>query len=144
MRKHRDVEFEDFHIRIPKEVKDAYMKLCKKHKTTSCHLTYTFMKMVIQGEKMGVVDLGAKNPLVIQMISNFRGAPRGRNKYRLPAGPWDPLSRALFCGHLHHRDDFQGKIGWCSRCGRYVTPTICQGCVEDERDAPADFITAGP
>lgn len=141
MRVHKDVEFEDFHVRIVKDVKDDFMALCKKHKTTSCHLIYALMKMAVQGEKMGVVDLGAKNPLIIQMISNFQGAPRGRNKYQLPAGPWDPLSRALFCAHLSQKEWSPGHLGWCRRVGRWVTPTICQGCVEDKKDAPADFIT---
>ncbi len=139
MRKHRDIEFKQLHVRIPKDVADQFLDMCRRHKTTSCHMIYTLMKMTVKGEKMGVVDLGAKNPVVIQMISNFGGAPRGKKKYELLPIPYGHMEEALRCDHLRHREFEVGRLGWCSKCGRYVTPSNCLGCVERGKKGPPQF-----
>lgn len=139
MKKHKDIEFSQVHVRIPKDVADKFMDVCKRHKTTSCHLIYTLMKMTVKGEKMGVVDLGAKNPVIVQLISNFGGAPRGKNKYLLPILPFGPLEDALRCDHLHQKEWAEGRFGWCSACGRWVTPANCVSCIERKSKLPPRF-----
>ena len=139
MNKHRDIEFSDVHVRVPKDVADKFMDVVKKHKTTSCHLVYTLMKATIKGDESGMVDLGAKNPLIVQMNSFFGGAPRGRNKYAVFPIPFGPLEEALRCDYLHQKEWSEGRFGWCSRCGRWVTPNNCLGCVERGKKLPPQF-----
>ena len=139
MRTHQDIEFSQVHVRIPKDVADKFMSICKKHKTTSCHVIYTLMKSMIKGDETGVIDLAAKNPLIVQMISHFGGAPRGAKKYDLIPIPYGHMEKALRCDHLHHREFEVGRLGWCSKCSRMVTPNNCLGCVERGKKAPPSF-----
>ncbi|MBA7704493.1 hypothetical protein ES703_113305 [subsurface metagenome] len=139
MNSHRDVEFMDVHVRVPKDVGKKFMGVVRKHKTTSCHLIYTVMKAIIKGDETGMVDLAAKNPLIVHMTSIFGGAPRGSRKYDLIPIPYGNLEEALRCDHLRHREFEVGRLGWCSKCGRYVTPSNCLGCVERGKKGPPQF-----
>jgi len=127
MKVHSDVVFREIHWRIPAEVADRFAEVAKKHKTTTCHIGYTFMKAVNKGDETGLVDFAAKNPLIIQMISLFGGKPRGRNKYNLLLAA-DQLSQVVSCSQLIHKDWNEGKLGWCEQNRRWVTVQICQTC----------------
>lgn len=128
MRTHKDVEFTELHVRIPKDVADAFKKVYTKHKTTSCHLLYTLIKATVKGDETGMIDLSAKNPLIVNMVSFFGGRPRGRRKWDLKPLLVDPLSRAVSCENLRHKEWNPGRLGWCRSRKRWVTPLICEGC----------------
>lgn len=128
MKAHKDVEFAQVHVRVPKKVAEAFLAVCKKHKTTSCHLLYTLMKATVKGDEIGVVELGAKNPFMVNVISFFGGRPRGAHKYDLTPLLGDPLSRAVSCENLRHKEWNVGRLGWCRSLKRWVTPLICEGC----------------
>lgn len=132
MNRHRDVEFVDVHVRVPKSVADGFKAVYTKHKTTSCHLLYTLMKATIKGDEVGMVDLGAKNPLVVNMMSFFGGRPRGRNKYVLEKVLAGPLSEATDCRWLRHKEWNRGRLGWCRQFRRWVTPARCVSCVSKQ------------
>lgn len=83
MKVHKDVEFFRTTVRVPKVLWKQFLGVCEKHKTTTCHVLYTLMKATVKGDETGLVDLAAKNPLIVQMQSFFGARPRGRGKYRL-------------------------------------------------------------
>ena len=78
---HNDIEWKDFHVRLPKESVDKFQAVCKKHKTTTCNVILHLMNATVKGDEMGVIDLASSNPLVIQMVSFFGARPRGHGKY---------------------------------------------------------------
>ena len=129
MKVHRDVKFKDVHVRVPAEIAEGFKAVCKNHKTTTCHVLYTLMKATIKGDKSGMIDLAAKNPLIINMMSFFSAKPRGHGKYVFAAFAADGLSEVTRCPHLIHKDWNFGRLGWCNECHRWVTPEVCLGCM---------------
>ena len=130
MNKHRDIKFVKMTFRVPKEFRDGFMGMVDDHKTTSCHVFVTTGRALIKGSELGVVDLAAKNPLIIQMQSFFGARPRGHGKYKFYSEKLDPLTGAVRCRYLRHHDWNVGRLGWCRDIKMWVTPDICLTCVK--------------
>jgi len=92
MKAHRDVEFENFTVRLPKELCSRFKEVCRRHNTTTCQVIHSLIQVFLEGEKRGVVNLATPNPVVIQLVNYFGGAPRGRKKWELPRV--EPLDRS--------------------------------------------------
>jgi len=78
---HRDVEFENFTVRIPKAKAARFREICRQHNTTTCHLILTLMDAVEEGVKTGLVKIGGANPVAIQVVTMVNARPRGHEKY---------------------------------------------------------------
>ena len=129
MNKHKDVKLVRVTFLTTEEVRDKVEAVCDRHKTTSCHVYYTFQKALIKGDETGMIDLAAKNPLIINMLSFFGGRPRGHRKWDLSPLLGDRLSKVVMCPHLVHEKWNVGRLGWCTYFKRWVTPRICEACV---------------
>jgi len=58
-------------------------EVCRKHKTTTCHVLQALIEAAIKGEELGAVDLSklaAPNPVIIQVNQTFLGKPRSALK----------------------------------------------------------------
>jgi hypothetical protein len=126
---HKDVEFAELHVRLPKEKVEAFKQFCESHNSTTCHMVLTMIDAYTEGVKKGLIVIGGANPAIVHLQQFFNARPRGRGKYDVEALAADPLREILFCDHLHHRDNALGQLGWCTECKRWVTPAICQSCV---------------
>lgn len=85
MNKHKDVEFKDFHVRLPKAEVESFEKVCERHKTTTCSLIFALMQAAVKGEETGIVDVSTANPLIVQVNHFFAALPRGHGKYDVAA-----------------------------------------------------------
>lgn len=66
-------------IYVPVDLWPRFNEICKKHKTTTCHLLKSLIESVIRGEETGSVDLrriGSPNPVIINVSHVFLGRPR--------------------------------------------------------------------
>jgi hypothetical protein len=127
MRVHRDVEFVQLKVRVPRDVKDGFLAVCKKHHATACHVIYVLMKATVKGDEVGVLDLSMKNPFIVQMQHYFPARPRGHGKYDVAEMgtivPSDPRVYCAFCG------GFSGGLVFCQRYGSDWLPSSrCEGC----------------
>ncbi len=135
MNKHKDVKLVRISWLVPEETRDKFYAVCAKHKTTTCHVGYTLMKAAIKGDETGMIDLAAKNPLIVNMLSFFNGRPRGRRKWDLAPFVGDRLTQAVTCIYLDHKDWNKGRLGWCRDLKKWVTPDVCTICVKPDRDS---------
>ena len=129
LRVHGDVDWRQFHVRLPAELVERFQAVCKKHKTTTCGLIHSLMVACVVGDEKGDVQIGASNPLTINLVEAFNALPRGHGKYDLSALAVDPLTAVARCPHLDHRDWVSGRLGWCRDVKRWVTLELCAGCV---------------
>jgi len=53
-----------------------FQGLCKRHHTTTCHLLDVLIEAALKGDETGMVNLGAANPLVVNVSHVFLGVPR--------------------------------------------------------------------
>jgi hypothetical protein len=127
MRVHKDVEMVQLNVDLPREVRAAFVEVCHRHHTTSCHVLYSLIKAFIEGEKRGLVDLSTKNPVTVQVVNLFAARPRGHGKYYTtsilgPGGP-EPAVLCLWC------DGFREGEVFCQRYGAgWVQASQCAAC----------------
>lgn len=72
-------EYQRTSMHFKKDSWEAFNKLCKKHKTTTCHVLNTLMEGVVEGAKVKDIDLPkilSPNPVIINMTHVFTGRPR--------------------------------------------------------------------
>jgi len=81
LNKHKDVEFENFTVRLPKAICESFRQVCKKRNTTTCHVVLSVLTSIVEGEKQGVVNIATHNPLIIHVNTLVAARPRGRGKY---------------------------------------------------------------
>jgi len=58
-------------------------EVCRRHKTTSCHVLQALIEAVVKAEEVGAVDLSklaAPNPVIINISQTFLGKPRSAVK----------------------------------------------------------------
>jgi hypothetical protein len=79
MKVHRNIEFSRTTIAIPSEKLGAFKDLCRKHHTTTCAVINAVVDSMLTWK---TVSLTSPNPITIQLIQEFGGKPRSRNKYR--------------------------------------------------------------
>ena len=139
MRVHQDIDWKTFNVRLPKKKVDAFKDYCKRHNTTTCHMILAIMDMCLTADEVGHAALGSANPVVFTLQQFFNAKPRGKRKYDLQPIPFGPLEDALSCNHLRQKEWVEGRLGWCSRCGRWVTPGNCVSCVERGSKLPPRF-----
>lgn len=98
MRVHRDVEWARLSVRLPKKMVDEFKALAKRHNTTTCQLIHSLLTSLIEGEKRGIVTIGSQNPIVINLVNVFGGAPRGHKKWSLRGLAGFEPPRCFICG----------------------------------------------
>jgi len=58
-------------------------EVCRKHKTTTCHVLQVLIEAVVKSEEVGAVDLSkltTPNPIIINVNQTFLGKPRSALK----------------------------------------------------------------
>jgi len=136
---HKDVEFAELHVRLPKEKVEGFKAFCKRHNSTTCHMVLSMIDSYLEGDKRGLIVVGSPNPAIVHLQQFFNARPRGKRKYDVAPIPFGPLEDALRCDHLHQKEWAEGRFGWCSVCGRWVTPANCVSCVERGKRLPPRF-----
>jgi len=111
-------------IQVRRDQWEPFKALCKRHKTTTCHLLGALIDAALKGDELGVVTVGAPNPAVIQVTHNFIGAPRSKWKFPLPV-PF--VGRVPVCESAYRVHAQNGTIA-CSRWGRGVSAAECERC----------------
>lgn len=126
LKRHRDLEWVNLTIRVPKAMAERFKAACKSHNTTTCLVISSIIEAVLKGQDMGVVDLArlvGPNPLVVTMHEYFMGRPRGH--YRVPVSGElfpSPRGRCPECGSsdvYEQKDPFgsEFRTGRCKKCG---------------------------
>jgi len=88
-------------IQVKKDSWEKFEDLCKRHKTTTCHVVNTLAEGIVDGEKSGNVSLPkilSPNPIVINLTHNFIGQPR--SSWKVDVTESFPLTspHCLVCG----------------------------------------------
>jgi len=127
MKVHRDVEFEHFHVRLPRAKVEEFKEFCRRHNTTTCHMILAMIDAYIEGDKRGLIQIGSTNPAVVHLQQFFASKPRGHGKYDLAglgaAAPSAPQVYCVFCG------GFSGSLVHCNRHGpNWIQIGRCVGC----------------
>ena len=127
MRVHRDVEFAQLNVDLPRALKDAFVEACRRHHTTTCHVIYCLVKAFVEGERRGLVDLSTKNPVVVQVVNLFGARPRGRGKYDFGMAGLEAASPVgVMCFYL---GGFVGGEVYCQWLGgSWVSMDRCAEC----------------
>jgi hypothetical protein len=127
MKVHRDVKMAQLNVDLPKDLRDAFNEVCRKHHTTTCHVIYTLIKAFIEGEKRGLVDLGTHNPVTIQVVNLFGARPRGHGKYDLENLPINDITQeSVLCAYI---DGVNGSKVFCQKRGGLWLPlSVCSTC----------------
>jgi hypothetical protein len=138
MRVHKDVEMVQLNVDLPKDVRAAFVEVCHRHHTTSCHVLYSLIKAFIEGEKRGLVDLSTKNPVTVQVVNLFAAHPRGHGKYDaayMPAPvPGSPAVLCLYC------DGFREGEVFCQRYGAdWIPASKCSTCPKNRFQKKGEF-----
>ena len=126
MNKHPDVEFVRLSVRLPREKVEKFKEFCRRHKTTTCALVNALLTAVEKGDELGVVDLAASNPVIVQLQEFYASRPRGHGKYDVSHNVAEygvtPQVYCVFCG------GFSGSLVFCQRYGSNWLPSA--RCVE--------------
>jgi len=72
-------------IIVKRSLWNRFNEVCRKHKTTTCHVLQALIEAAIKGEELGAVDLSkiaAPNPVIININQTFLGKPR--SVYKVP------------------------------------------------------------
>jgi hypothetical protein len=127
MKVHRDVKMAQLNVDLPKDLRDAFNEVCRKHHTTTCHVIYTLIKAFIEGEKRGLVDLGTHNPVTIQVVNLFGARPRGHGKYDTSFGNSAISGNVgVLCLYVN---GISGNEIYCQwRGGLWVPVALCSSC----------------
>jgi len=67
-------EWSRFVVRVPKELKEKFLKVLEKHGITTCALQVEIMKRVIEADEKGFFFLGS-NPIVFASVFIQSGKP---------------------------------------------------------------------
>jgi len=76
-------------------------EVCRKHKTTTCHVLQALIEAAIKGEELGAVDLSkiaAPNPVIINVNQTFLGKPRSVYKTLLSEVIHETELPGVICG----------------------------------------------
>jgi len=122
MRVHKG-EYMRTSIHVKREAWKAFNELCKRHKTTTCHVLNTLIEGILEGAEKGNIDLPrilSPNPLIINLTHIFLGRPRSGWKAGVPVEiPHGP--HCLVCGSRKVSQtyplDGQFIEGRCLECG---------------------------
>lgn len=119
MNRHKDVEFENFTVRLPKDICRRFREVCRKRNTTTCHVIYSVLTSIVEGEKLGVVNIATHNPLVINLNTFIAAKPRGHGKYDFSDFEGIPLEpKCVLCGAPAIAEGVQyngWRFGYCER-----------------------------
>jgi hypothetical protein len=127
MKVHRDVEFEHFHVRLPRAKVEEFKEFCRRHNTTTCHMILAMIDAYIEGDKRGLIQIGSPNPAIVHLHQFFAARPRGHGKYdaaymTVPV----PGSSAVLCLYC---DGFREGEVFCQRYGAdWVPASKCSTC----------------
>jgi hypothetical protein len=138
MRVHKDVEMVQLNVDLPRDVRAAFVEVCHRHHTTSCHVLYSLIKAFIEGEKRGLVDLSTKNPVTVQVVNLFASRPRGHGKYDaarvVDARSDEAAVLCLYC------DGVRGGEVFCQRFGAvWVPASKCSACPKNRFQKKGEF-----
>jgi hypothetical protein len=127
MKVHRDVEFEHFHVRLPRAKVEEFKEFCRRHNTTTCHMILAMIDAYIEGDKRGLIQIGSTNPAIVHLQQFFASRPRGHGKYdttsMLGFEPETPRVYCVFCG------GFSGGLVFCQRYGSdWLPASRCADC----------------
>jgi hypothetical protein len=127
MRVHKDADLVVFNVKLPRELVVAFKDLCERHHTTTCHLVATFMRAALAGDKTGLVNIGAANPLIVTVQSFFGAKPRGHGKYDVAAAtPFAGSNPPVLCLYM---DGVDGDQVFCQKRGGLWLPlSVCSTC----------------
>lgn len=128
LRVHGDLVWENFTVRIPKDLASKFKEVCQKHNTTTCQLISSLVKAVIAGDERGVdvVNIGSPNPVIINVHETFLGKPRSAWKTPLQE------SCKLWPPSCEFADDFIRSIRevGCTRSKEWTRLEECWGCFQ--------------
>lgn len=140
MNKHKDVEFRQFNIRIPKEKRDAFMALCAKHNVTSCHMMLAMIDAYLKGDECGLTLVGSKNPQIVHIQQFFNTSPGIRDKFQVSdhvkglkgtvLRPWLLSSKRLWppsCEFTHEFWKPHLLVG-CLKSKEMISLSACWSC----------------
>jgi hypothetical protein len=127
MNRHKDVEFVQFHVRLPKELVEKFQAVRVKHKTTDCALIHALMQATVKGDELGVIKIGSENPSIIQIVEQFASRPRGHGKYDTTSMPgFEPEAPSVYCVFC---GGFSGGLVFCQRHGSdWLPASRCADC----------------
>jgi len=132
LKAHRGHRFVRTTIWADRDEWDRFDRFCRDHHTTTCGLLGTLIKATLKGAEMGVIDVGTKNPVIVQVTEQFFGRPRGAS--RVPVGPGfvPQFSAAQPCHLCGEPAVFRV---WFKPARRAWRPRfLCAACLEKERD----------
>jgi len=132
LRKHRDIEWETFNVRLPRETVQRFKELCERHNTTTCHLINAILQGLFEGEKLGVLKIGSPNPIIIQVTETFLGKPRSAWKVPIPRESlrWPPS-----CVHADDFHRFAREVA-CTSQRDWVKLAECWSCFQRGNHGP--------
>jgi len=119
---------------------ERFKAFCRHHGLTTCHIINIVVKALpmveqtgvrfeIKDGKLNVSGVQGTNPIVFNFQINETFLSKPRSRWKIPVAE-DPLSRAVECEWLIHKDWAPGRLGWCERFKRWVTVEKCLGCRE--------------
>ncbi|MEM2197268.1 MAG: C2H2-type zinc finger protein [Sulfolobales archaeon] len=106
---------------LPRSKLERFRELCRRHKTTECHLLEVLIDAALKADELGVIRIGSENPVIVYVVHNFYGKPRSPFKLEIPRD-------AIGCGYLQHKEWLPPYIGWCMKIKRWVELSTCITC----------------
>jgi len=88
-------------IIVKRSLWNRFNEVCRKHKTTTCHVLQALIEAAIKGEELGAVDLSkiaAPNPVIININQTFLGKPRSMYKTLLSEVIHETELPCVICG----------------------------------------------
>ena len=82
------------------------------------------MRAVLAGEKVGVVNVGAANPLIVTVNEYFLAKPRGHGKYGFSLAGFESASSegsvCFLCGRPALIECYSPDLNPVKLCGRHL------------------------
>lgn len=94
MKAHKGEGYRTTHIVVRGEEFGRFEELCRRHNTTTCHLLGVLIRAALKGDETGMIDVGAPNPMIVNVHEYFLGKPRSAWKQQFDL---DALSRVQRC-----------------------------------------------
>jgi hypothetical protein len=146
---HRNEGYMPTSFYAKKEPWADFKTMCRKHNSTTCQVLNSLIEACLTGEKQGLVNLAAKNPIVINVSHHFLGMPRSRVKVPVSRPEYDRLGGVSV--------ETEGSPDSCALCGRApayechswptegncVTTFLCAEHQKERRGALGGWIRLG-